>query len=252
MNPTLAPPVEMSSVDCCICLNEIAPCQALFLAPCAHSYHYKCVNGLLGAGFLFQCPMCRQVANLEASVADNEVGDDVSLSEEAIVDIVSDSAKFDEAGPVIIPFEGGKGSVIILNQQDGGSQMVIDQQGSLLQQDLGLQIMGDLNGGQITGSQLMRGLPLNPLRIETRDDLLLPKDDFDGYASTPISFNEIPVEAFNFPHLQSSNDMASLFGPLLISIRTAKLNGDVDSFSTLVEQYNLRLGLFMGQGGMNM
>ncbi|OUM67045.1 hypothetical protein PIROE2DRAFT_24155, partial [Piromyces sp. E2] len=53
-----------TSVDCCICLCGIGPFQALFVAPCSHCFHYKCVTPILSAGNMFQCPLCRQVANL--------------------------------------------------------------------------------------------------------------------------------------------------------------------------------------------
>lgn len=70
MNPNSSEEdVENTSTDCCICLNSMTPLQALFLAPCSHCFHYKCVIPLLGAGYMFQCPLCRQVANLDASVA---------------------------------------------------------------------------------------------------------------------------------------------------------------------------------------
>ncbi|KAI8998295.1 hypothetical protein BC832DRAFT_595126 [Gaertneriomyces semiglobifer] len=55
--------------DCCICIGSIGPFQALFVAPCSHCYHYKCVHQLLHQSAMFQCPMCRQVANLTASVS---------------------------------------------------------------------------------------------------------------------------------------------------------------------------------------
>jgi hypothetical protein len=60
---------SQSSVDCCICLCVISPYQALFLSPCSHCYHYKCIRNLLSETHMFQCPMCRQVANLDASVS---------------------------------------------------------------------------------------------------------------------------------------------------------------------------------------
>jgi RING-like zinc finger len=72
MNPN-NPDLSQGTVDCCICLNSMAPFQALFLAPCSHCFHYKCVTPLLAQGFMFMCPMCRQVANLEATVATDEV-----------------------------------------------------------------------------------------------------------------------------------------------------------------------------------
>ncbi|KAF9919799.1 hypothetical protein FBU30_010528 [Linnemannia zychae] len=58
-----------SATDCCICLFRIASFQSLFVAPCSHVYHYKCIRPLLLAnhpGFL--CPLCRTFADLEDSV----------------------------------------------------------------------------------------------------------------------------------------------------------------------------------------
>ncbi|KAJ3238924.1 hypothetical protein HDU81_006935 [Chytriomyces hyalinus] len=68
VTPT-TPHQPAGSVDCCICLCSIGPFQALFLSPCSHCYHYKCIRNLLEAHHMFQCPMCRQVANLDASVS---------------------------------------------------------------------------------------------------------------------------------------------------------------------------------------
>ncbi|KAL0075303.1 SMAD/FHA domain-containing protein, partial [Phycomyces blakesleeanus] len=69
-----SPPRHMCSKsveveECCICLYAIAPFQALFVAPCAHSYHYKCIRPLLKSYPGFQCPICRTYSDLEASVA---------------------------------------------------------------------------------------------------------------------------------------------------------------------------------------
>ncbi|KAI7871478.1 SMAD/FHA domain-containing protein, partial [Spinellus fusiger] len=55
--------------ECCICLYAIAPLQALFVAPCSHTFHYKCVRPLLSNHPGFLCPLCRSYADLEASVA---------------------------------------------------------------------------------------------------------------------------------------------------------------------------------------
>ncbi|KAG2182553.1 hypothetical protein INT43_007484 [Umbelopsis isabellina] len=55
--------------DCCICLYAIAPFQALFVAPCSHTFHYKCCRPLLQNHPGFLCPLCRTYADLEASVA---------------------------------------------------------------------------------------------------------------------------------------------------------------------------------------
>ncbi|KAI8852985.1 hypothetical protein BC829DRAFT_440295 [Chytridium lagenaria] len=90
--PTTSTPTapSNSAIDCCICLNTIGPYQALFISPCSHCYHHKCVRNLLDTA-MFQCPMCRQVANLDASVsmeslvgeaAEEEAGWAVAVDEE--------------------------------------------------------------------------------------------------------------------------------------------------------------------------
>ena len=62
---------SVNSSECAICLNRVAPCQALFVAPCSHVWHYKCVQKLLFSQYpSFQCPNCRAYADLEADVDD--------------------------------------------------------------------------------------------------------------------------------------------------------------------------------------
>ncbi|KAH0547568.1 hypothetical protein FGG08_000293 [Glutinoglossum americanum] len=58
--------------ECSICLMSIAPCQSLFVAPCSHVWHYKCIRQLLtGANWpSFLCPNCRAMADLDAEVDD--------------------------------------------------------------------------------------------------------------------------------------------------------------------------------------
>ncbi|KAH7308159.1 SMAD/FHA domain-containing protein [Stachybotrys elegans] len=60
------------SQDCSICLNSIQPCQSLFVAPCSHTWHFKCVRALLTSPQYpsFMCPNCRASADLEADVED--------------------------------------------------------------------------------------------------------------------------------------------------------------------------------------
>ncbi|ATY65346.1 FHA domain containing [Cordyceps militaris] len=72
-----APPgtaASNSSQDCSICLNSIAPCQSLFVAPCSHTWHFKCVKSLLTSPQypVFICPNCRAGADLEADVEEPE------------------------------------------------------------------------------------------------------------------------------------------------------------------------------------
>lgn len=60
---------DINIEDCCICLYAIAPFQALFVAPCSHTFHFKCCRPLLQNYPGFQCPICRNYADLDASVA---------------------------------------------------------------------------------------------------------------------------------------------------------------------------------------
>lgn len=48
------------------------PCQSLFVAPCSHVWHYKCIRPILNGPTWpnFLCPNCRAVADLEEDVDD--------------------------------------------------------------------------------------------------------------------------------------------------------------------------------------
>ncbi|KAF9035688.1 hypothetical protein BDZ89DRAFT_946829 [Hymenopellis radicata] len=60
--------------DCCICLFAVSIRQALFIAPCSHTFHYKCIRPLLENHHpAFTCPLCRTFADLEEDV-EVEVG----------------------------------------------------------------------------------------------------------------------------------------------------------------------------------
>ncbi|KAI6897817.1 hypothetical protein KC318_g12963 [Hortaea werneckii] len=73
-----------STSECSICLNPVRPCQALFVAPCGHVWHYKCVRNLVhGPSYPhFLCPNCRFVADLEADVEPEEDEEDEEEEEE--------------------------------------------------------------------------------------------------------------------------------------------------------------------------
>lgn len=60
----------------CICLTLQQPCQSLFVAPCSHTWHFKCVRSLLTSPQypIFICPNCRAGADLEADVDDPAEG----------------------------------------------------------------------------------------------------------------------------------------------------------------------------------
>ncbi|KAL2075644.1 hypothetical protein VTL71DRAFT_587 [Oculimacula yallundae] len=68
----LGKPAAGPSQDCSICLGPIAPCQSLFVAPCSHTWHYKCIRVIINGPHWphFICPNCRTVADLEAELDD--------------------------------------------------------------------------------------------------------------------------------------------------------------------------------------
>ncbi|KAH8653590.1 SMAD/FHA domain-containing protein [Xylariales sp. PMI_506] len=73
-NMTSSASTASHAQDCSICLNAIAPCQSLFVAPCSHTWHYKCIRELLsGPSYpIFMCPNCRAAADLDAEIDEPE------------------------------------------------------------------------------------------------------------------------------------------------------------------------------------
>ncbi|QNQ01036.1 YALIA101S02e04478g1_1 [Yarrowia lipolytica] len=60
--------------ECAICLVAVGPCQPLFIAPCSHAWHYKCIRPLMVKTYPhFQCPNCRNICDLEADADESMV-----------------------------------------------------------------------------------------------------------------------------------------------------------------------------------
>lgn len=77
--------VKASTADCCICLFCVTICQSLFIAPCSHVFHYKCIRPLLEQHHPgFSCPVCRSFADLEADVETDEAFDMASRRESLV------------------------------------------------------------------------------------------------------------------------------------------------------------------------
>ncbi|KAK8076509.1 FHA domain-containing protein [Apiospora phragmitis] len=102
-NMTSAASNASHAQDCSICLNAIAPCQSLFVAPCSHTWHFKCIRELLmGPSYpIFSCPNCRAAADLDMDV--EEVSDEWqqldSGPEEANENPFADNASQQEMEP---------------------------------------------------------------------------------------------------------------------------------------------------------
>jgi len=66
--------------DCYICLFGVSIRQALFIAPCSHAFHYKCIRPLLESHQpAFSCPLCRTFADLDEDV---EVETEIQLQDD--------------------------------------------------------------------------------------------------------------------------------------------------------------------------
>lgn len=93
--------------ECSICLTSIAPCQSLFVAPCSHVWHYKCIRPILNGPTWpnFLCPNCRAVADLEADVEEpNEYEEwDEELEKTTEKSNASPAAEAEDEAPQITP-----------------------------------------------------------------------------------------------------------------------------------------------------
>lgn len=97
-------PSKSSLPDCCICLFAVTIHQALFIAPCSHAYHYKCIRPLLETHHpAFSCPICRTFADLdedvEVEVFESEMPSVVGAVEAALLTSVG----IEGEGEMVVP-----------------------------------------------------------------------------------------------------------------------------------------------------
>lgn len=73
--------------DCSICLSKIKPCQAMFISPCSHSWHFQCIRRLVMTSYpQFVCPNCRCACDLEASLESSESESEIESDGGQLVD----------------------------------------------------------------------------------------------------------------------------------------------------------------------
>ncbi|KAF9891795.1 hypothetical protein FE257_003276 [Aspergillus nanangensis] len=80
--------------ECSICLGSVLrPYQCLFMAACAHVWHYKCVSRLIHTPDypMFQCPNCRAYTDLSAEVDDSNDLDDSGQNPTTVQETKKDS-----------------------------------------------------------------------------------------------------------------------------------------------------------------
>lgn len=72
--------------DCSICLSKIKPCQAIFISPCSHNWHFHCIRRLVMLSYpQFVCPNCRSTCDLEANLESSDEESDLDeLNTESI------------------------------------------------------------------------------------------------------------------------------------------------------------------------
>ncbi|KAG2151668.1 cytoplasmic protein [Suillus bovinus] len=86
---------KTSIPDCCICLFAVTIRQALFIAPCSHAFHYKCIRPLLEAHTsAFSCPLCRTFADLDEDV-EVEIEPELEVDAEAVSSAEDDDDEID-------------------------------------------------------------------------------------------------------------------------------------------------------------
>ncbi|KAH7342778.1 hypothetical protein BKA65DRAFT_478650 [Rhexocercosporidium sp. MPI-PUGE-AT-0058] len=105
LNSLGKPPAAGSSQDCSICLGPIAPCQSLFVAPCSHTWHYKCIRVIINGPHWphFICPNCRTVADLEAELDDPYANGEWEEVEAVDSDSPADAPQPTEIEPTVEP-----------------------------------------------------------------------------------------------------------------------------------------------------
>ncbi|PWW79566.1 hypothetical protein C7212DRAFT_356391 [Tuber magnatum] len=108
--------------ECSICLMPVAPCQSLFVAPCSHVWHYKCIRPLVEKEYpTFLCPNCRAIADLEKDIEDDDLGEELW---ESMADVVGQFAD-ERTGEITDALEsvqlgsGAGDAPLMENAQDG-------------------------------------------------------------------------------------------------------------------------------------
>lgn len=83
---------DQESSECAICLSDLKPCQAMFVSPCSHCWHYKCIRPILIKSYpQFLCPNCRETCDLEEDLDEEDLS-----SEDEEIDTDHDKPEEDE------------------------------------------------------------------------------------------------------------------------------------------------------------
>lgn len=151
--------------DCCICLFSVTIQQALFIAPCSHAFHYKCIRPLLETHHpSFSCPLCRTFANLE---------EDVEV-DTASIDLEGDAAEEETPAPLTAPEDA---EMLLLSPNIGRERGERDGAETEVEPDMGI------------GGSLRRIVPVPPSIIDLAEG---SDDDRDAEMADPSSDDPEP------------------------------------------------------------
>ncbi|TFK19753.1 SMAD/FHA domain-containing protein [Coprinopsis marcescibilis] len=110
--------------DCCICLFPVTIRQALFITPCSHTFHYKCLRPLLESHHPgFACPLCRTFADLEEDVEVDPQEMDLDLDDSPVGSELGDE-KGEDSGVDM------NGNELQLPTRETGAETEVEGEGS--------------------------------------------------------------------------------------------------------------------------
>lgn len=125
---------SVNTSECSICLNPVAPCQALFVAPCSHVWHFKCIRPLILPNWpSFQCPNCRGFSDLDADVEQPELflDDEGSASDPELREVLRSSA-IDVDRAVSAPVAIGQAGLSRPDTSEQGDDSLLDDMNILM------------------------------------------------------------------------------------------------------------------------
>ena len=177
--------------DCCICmcplknllsspnfilspgLFAVAINQALFIAPCSHTFHYKCIRPLLDAHHpAFNCPLCRTFADLEEDV---EVDIDPELDLVADEDDVPPKTAIEPKDEKGLPMTPGTAMVTSIRdrmEREAAEDAIVAGAETEVEHELGSRITR-MGGSRWQRSQLMPGsMAVDVAEAEDEDEAM--------------------------------------------------------------------------------
>ncbi|GJE98252.1 SMAD/FHA domain-containing protein [Phanerochaete sordida] len=192
---------KTSLPDCCICLFSVTIQQALFIAPCSHAFHYKCIRPLLEAHQpAFSCPLCRTFANL-----DEDVEVEVEADEESIAEVNAVIASVTPATPVALgPNETSRERV------DAGAETEVEP---------------DMGSARLGPNLRRRAQPVPPL---PHGDDLSGDVDMDDAAMLPALPEDADDIEFDVPGAARHRELSASPVPRTAAGRSTDLLFEVD------------------------